>query len=112
MTDKGWKQFERRICRDHGDERRPVSGRQTDRHGADNEGRNPFLVIQCKLDKSLPKYIGETVRGTAAKAATQQRLGITIWKEPGLHDNNGVVMLRYDQWLEWFGPLTPNADTQ
>lgn len=82
-----------------------MSGRQKDKHGADNQGHNPFLVIQCKLDKSLPKYIGDTVRGTATKAATQQKLGITVWKEPGLHDKNGVVMLRYDQWREWFGDL-------
>lgn len=101
MADHAWKAFERRICRDHGVERKPVSGRQTDKHGADNED-HPTLVIQCKLDKSLPKYIKDTVRGTAAKAAPG-KLGLVVWKEPRARDTDAVVMMTYGQYREWFG---------
>ena len=104
MADKGWKQFERRICRDHGVERKPVSGRQTDKHGADNES-HPMLVIQCKLTKALPKWLEETVRGAAAKGRETNLVGVTIVKRPHVADDHGVVILEYKDWRDLHGEL-------
>jgi hypothetical protein len=101
-TNPGWKKFERRICRHHGVERKPLPGRQTDKFGADNE-EHPLFVIQCKLDKRLPDYISDVVRGTAAKAHEGGKVGIVVWKRPEVRDDNAVVMLRYADWRELHG---------
>ena len=102
MSDKGWKQFERRVCRDHGVERKPVSGRQTDKHGADNED-HPMFVIQCKLDRRLPKWLEEAVRGAAAKGRATDKVGITVAKQPNHHDKHALVILEYGDWVDLHG---------
>ena len=102
MSDKGWKQYERRVCRRYGVERKPVSGRQTNKHGADNE-EHPVFVIQCKLDKSLAKHVVETVLGTARKAEEVNKVGIVHWKIPGMRDENSIIMLRQKDWLDLHG---------
>ena len=104
MADKGWKAFERRICRDHGVERKPVSGRQTDKHGADNED-HPMFVIQCKLTKALPKWLETVVRGAAAKGRSTGKVGITVVKCPHIADDHGLVILEYRDWRDLHGSL-------
>lgn len=100
--DSGWKQYERRICRDHGVKRKPVSGRQTDKHGADNEN-HPMFVIQCKLTKRLPKWLETAVRGAAAKGRATGKVGITIVKRPGAHDKHGLVIMEYQDHVDLHG---------
>jgi len=101
---KAWKGYETRICRDHGVERKPVSGRQTDKDGDDCEGHMMFL-IQCKLTKALPKWLETVVRGAASKARDTNRIGITVIKRPNIADDHGIVLLEYADWRDLHGEL-------
>jgi hypothetical protein len=67
MADRGWKAFERRMCRDVGTQRIAVTG---ERHGADGIA-GPF-ALQFKLGRALPAWLFRWLGGIVA---TAQRTG-------------------------------------
>ena len=99
MSDRGWKQFERRISRDHGVERQAVTG---ERDGSDSQP-HPLFVFQMKLRKAIPKSIRAWSDSISRTAARQGKVGVLIVKEPGLHDANALVVLRYQDWIDLHG---------
>lgn len=102
MSDKGWKQFERRISRDHGVERRPNTG---ERDGSDAMP-HPLFAFQMKLRKAIPKCIREWSDGIHGAAKRDGKVGVLIVKEPGLHDANALVILRYGDWVDLHGKVS------
>lgn len=58
MADKGWKQAERRMARDVGCERIPVTG---ERHGADFA--DGLCVYQLKVRKAIPGWLWDWLEG-------------------------------------------------
>lgn len=105
MADKSWKAFERRIARDHGCERIPVTG---ERHGAD--ARNAMFSIQTKLRKAIPKCIREWSDQICATATRERRIGVLIVKEPGKRDDHALVILRYRDWCDLHGSQAEAVD--
>ena len=103
MPDKAWKQFERRVARDHGCERIPVTG---ERDGAD--ARNPMFSFSMKLRKSVPKCIREWSDAIHRAAQKDGTTGVLIVKEPGKRDENALVILRYRDWVDLHG--TPSHE--
>ena len=99
MADRAWKQFERRISRDHGVERQPNTGA---RDGSDSMP-HPIFSFQMKLRKAIPKCIREWSDGICANAAREGTIGVLIVKEPGKHDDNALVILRYRDWVALHG---------
>lgn len=99
MSDRGWKQFERRVSRDHGVERRPNTG---ERDGSDAMP-HPLFCFQMKLRKSVPKCIREWSDGIHRAAQRDGKVGVLIVKEPGLRDDNALVIVRYRDWVELHG---------
>lgn len=99
MSDRGWKQFERRISRDHGVERRPNTG---ERDGSDAMP-HPLFSFQMKLRKAIPKCIREWSDGIHAAAKRDGKVGVLIVKEPGLRDENALVIVRYRDWIDLHG---------
>ena len=99
MSDFGWKKFERRIARDHGVERRPNTG---ERDGSDCMD-HPIFVLQMKLRKAIPKCIREWSDGIHATAQRDNKVGVLIVKEPGKHDDNALVIVRYADWVDLHG---------
>ena len=100
MADRGWKQFERRIARDHGTERTPVTG---ERDGADFV--TPVFEAQCKLRRVLPTWLFAWLAGITARARHNGRTGILILKRPRMRDADALVVLRYGDWVELHGRL-------
>jgi hypothetical protein len=98
VPDKAWKQFERRVAVDHGVQRIPVTG---ERHGADV--RTEMFSIQTKLRKAVPKCIREWSDQICGTAKKENRIGVLIVKEPGKHDCNALVILRYQDWIDLHG---------
>ena len=101
MADKSWKAFERRISRDHGVERQPITG---ERDGSDAMP-HPLFCFQMKLRKAIPKSIREwsdSIHRTAQRAG---KCGVLIVKEPGKHDGNALVILRYADWVDLHGSI-------
>ncbi len=99
MSDKGWKQFERRVARDHGVERQPVTG---ERDGSDAMPHAMFC-FQMKLRKAIPKCIREWSDSIHRAATKAEKVGILIVKEPGKHDDNALVIVRYRDWVDLHG---------
>lgn len=95
-----WKSFERRVARDHGVERKPVSGRQRDQGGEDTEP-HPLFAIQCKLGYHQPAYLRHWLDGICRAAGS--KVGIVIWKPLGQRDDEAVVVLRYKDWVALHG---------
>jgi hypothetical protein len=100
--DRGWKKFERRVARDHACERIPVSG---ERDGAD--ARNAMFSFQTKLRRAIPKCIREWSDAIHRAAQRHGTIGVLIVKEPGKHDDNALVIVRYHDWIDLHGTITP-----
>ena len=92
-----------RCCRDHGVERQAVTG---ERDGSDCKAHSMF-VFSMKLRKSVPKTIRDWSDSIHRCAQRQGKTGVLIVKEPGKHDENALVILRYSDWLELHG--TPKS---
>lgn len=105
MADKGWKQFERRVARDHGVERQPVTG---ERDGSDAMP-HPMFALQMKLRKSIPKCIRDWSDSVCRTAQRDHKIGVLIVKEPGKHDENALVVLRYGDWIDLHGNGFPRT---
>jgi hypothetical protein len=97
-ADKGWKQFERRMARDVGTERIPVTG---ERHGADCA--NGLFCFQFKLRRVLPAYLWEWLGGIVASAARSGKVGVLVVKKPRQQDAEALVVLRWQDWVDLHG---------
>ncbi len=105
MADKAWKAFERRMCRDAGTERIPVTG---ERHGAD--GATEMFCYQFKLRKNIPGYLSEWLAGIRGSAAPSGRVGVLVLKQPRQRDAEAVVMVSWADWCALHGQLVPPSE--
>ena len=99
MGNPAWKKFERRVSRDHGVERQPVTG---ERDGSDCQ-EHPMFVLQMKLRKAIPKSIREWSDSIHRTAQRVKKIGVLIVKEPGKLDDNALVIVRYRDWVDLHG---------
>lgn len=97
-TRSGWKGFERRICRDMGTERIPVTG---ERLGAD--GRTEMFCIQAKLRARIPDWLFQWLGGIVQTAASSNRVGVLVLKQPRMKDTDALVVLRWKDWVDLHG---------
>lgn len=96
MADRSWKAFERRLCRDVGTTRIPVTG---ERHGAD--GRTNLFAFQFKLRRSLPAWIFAWLDGICGAAG--DKTGVLVLKRPRMKDADALVVLRWRDWVALHG---------
>lgn len=99
--DRSWKAFERRMCRDVGTERIPVTG---ERHGAD--GATERFAFQFKLRRALPRWLFAWLRGICDTADRNDRIGVLVLKMPRMRDDDALVVLR---WRDWVATQDPTA---
>jgi len=99
MADKAWKQFERRCCRDFGEQRIPVNGEW---HGPD--GVTAMFAFQFKLRRALPTWLFEWLNGIVAAAQRRGLVGVLVLKTPGMEDRDALVLLRWCDWVDLHGP--------
>lgn len=95
MSDKGWKQYERRMALDVGIQRIPVTG---ERDGADARGER--FAYQFKKRKSIPKWLRRWLWAIRCKAAECGQLGVLVLKRPRERDADSVVLMSWDDWCE------------
>lgn len=99
--DRGWKQFERRACRDMGVERQPVTG---ERDGADN-APHPRFAFQFKLRGAIPGWLFTWLAGIVATAGRNHKIGVLVLKRPQMDDADAVVLLRWRDWVDLHGSM-------
>src|SRR5262245_40402948 len=100
MADRGWKQFERRACRDMGVERQAVTG---ERDGADNQPHERF-AFQFKLRRRLPAWLFTWLRGIVSTATRDGKIGVLVLKVPHMEDADGLAIVRWRDWVDLHGP--------
>tara|TARA_Y100001951_G_C11292429_1_gene273148 strand:+ start:2881 stop:3255 length:375 start_codon:yes stop_codon:yes gene_type:complete len=62
--DKNWKRFERKVAEISGGKRIPINGRK------ELDIRHPYLGIECKYRKHLPKWLFKEAWGQAVSGST------------------------------------------
>jgi hypothetical protein len=102
MSDKGWKAYERRLARDVGVERIPVTGANADRDFEDG-----IACYQAKCGYKQPSYLLEWLSGICGTAQRIDKVGVVVWKPKGKQDIDALVFLRWKDWVDLHG--TPNA---
>jgi hypothetical protein len=105
MSDKAWKACERRMARDVGVDRIPVTG---ERHGADFT--DAIAAYQLKVRRMLPSWLWHWLGGIQATAATQGKSGILVLKTPGQKDTDALVILSWKDWTALHGVPAGKAD--
>jgi len=106
MSDKGWKQYERRAARDMGVERIPVTG---ERHGADCA--TGLFCFQFKLRRSFPGWLWEWLAGIVGAAQPSGRVGVLVLKKPHQRDAEALVVLRWADWVQLHGTVPVREET-
>lgn len=109
MTDKLWKQVERRVAELLGGKRVPITGRE----GSDI--KHPWLAIEVKQRKAkIPAYIRKWINQAVVGAAVDRihnsqdalhghRLPIVVWHEKDTRHADDIVMMRMSDFIAWFG---------
>ena len=72
MKDQAWKNFERRVAKVTGGERIPIIGRQQ------LDIRHPYLGIECKHRKSIPKWLFTDAWNQAVQGSQGEDLITTV----------------------------------
>src|SRR2546426_10804591 len=99
MSDRAWKAFERRLARQLGTHRIPVTG---ERAGADFA--DGLFAYQAKLGRRCPAYLGDWLRGVVAAGERRGgKVGVVIWKPKGAQDAEALVVLRFRDWCDLHG---------
>lgn len=94
-----WKALERRIAKDVGTRRIPVTG--IDRHGADVKAG--LFCYQVKLGRRFPSYLREWLDGIRSSAKATNQIGVVVWREKGTRTADALVCLRWADWVELHG---------
>lgn len=98
MADKGWKKAERRMARDVGSERIPVTG---ERHGADFE--DGIASYQLKVRRAIPGWLWTWLSGIQGHAKAKGKAGVLVLKHPRQQDEDALVVLSWKHWIELHG---------
>src|SRR4249920_104402 len=98
MPTHSWKSFERRLCRDMGTERIPVTG---ERHGAD--GATALFCFQFKLRNVFPLWLWEWMHEIATTGTRHGKVGVLVLKRPRQRDEDALVVLRWKDWIDLHG---------
>lgn len=109
MADRGWKAFERRMSRDMGTERIPVTG---ERHGSD--ASTPMFCFQFKCRRMLPTWLFTWLDGITSTARRADKIGVLVLKLPRMRDAEALVVLRWGDWVALHGSTvtTPSEECQ
>lgn len=87
--DKLWKATERRIAKQFGTQRTPLSGSNSG--GTQSDTLHPRLYIEIKERKYLPEWFTKTVNDTKAKAEEEGRTPLTVFHQKGGRDDYVVL---------------------
>lgn len=96
MTEKLWKQAERKLCKMLGGIRRGPTGRD------ESDCCHDWLSVEVKCNRKMPAYIQEWMAQTWCNAELG-KLPILVWHQVGDPYSHALVSMRLSSFLEWFG---------
>lgn len=98
MKNGSWKSVERRMARDVGTERIPVTG---ERHGSDfTDG---IACYQLKVRRMLPAWLWAWLGGIQDTGRKQGKAGVLVLKLPRARDEEALVILSWRDWVDLHG---------
>uniref|UniRef100_A0A6M3L9Z8 Uncharacterized protein n=1 Tax=viral metagenome TaxID=1070528 RepID=A0A6M3L9Z8_9ZZZZ len=95
MTDKLWKQTERRIAKLLGAGRNPVGTGKADANSS-------WLQIEVKEREKLPEWLTKEMTKVRARCGPSQ-LGIVVLHEKGKHTGKDMVFISLADYIDWYG---------
>jgi len=87
--DRLWKATERRIAKQFGTTRTPLSGSNSG--GTQSDTLHERLYIEVKERKRLPEWFTKTVKDTKIKAVEENKVPLTVFHQKG--DSDDYVIL-------------------
>lgn len=102
--ERSWKVAERRLARDVGCERIPVTG---ERHGADFV--SGLFCYQAKVRNTIPGWLFEWLAGIVATAG-KDRTGVLVLNQPGKSRHEAVVCVRWADWVALHGEAGTDSE--
>ena len=99
MSDKRWKQTERKIAALLGGRRVPVSGRG---RGDAPDVAHRWLSIEVKDRATLPAWLLDAL-AQAEASATPAQLPVAVLHRAGDRHDHALVVLRLADFVDWFG---------
>ncbi len=110
MPDHAWKQFERRVARAFGGERRGPDNRDGRRGKTDCIGV-PGFAIECGLGRTYTRYAEMLAKvRQVERNAEPSEMPIAVLKAPRIADADALVVMRLPTFLAWFGPSAPEGE--
>jgi hypothetical protein len=101
MTDKTWKQIERKVAGYLGGQRVPVSGRQ---RGDSPDIDHPWLSLEVKHRKTLPGWLADAM-DQADKSAQGHQLPLVVLHQQQQRIADSYCVVRLKDFVEWFGDV-------
>lgn len=98
MSDKTWKAIERRMSKDMGTTRIPVTG---ERAGADAE--TSLFKFQFKCRRMIPAWLNAWMYGICGSAKVSGKIGVLVLKLPGQRDADALAIVRWSDWCDLHG---------
>lgn len=98
MADKSWKATERRMARDVGTERIPVTGER-----AGSDFTDGLCCYQLKVRRSIPGWLWSWLNGIQGAGTRSNKIGALVLKHPGQKDEDALVILSWKDWVDIVG---------
>jgi len=99
VTDKTWKAVERKYAEMFGGKRIPITGRI---RGSAPDIQHEWLSFEVKHRKALPAWIHDAMN-QAEMSKKGNQLPIVILHQNRMKYEEGFVVLRVKDFLNWFG---------
>lgn len=89
MSDKLWKATERRIAKQFGTKRTPLSGSNSG--GTRSDTLHSRLYLEIKERKRLPDWFAKTIDDTKARAIKEGKIPLTVFHQKNSRDDYVVL---------------------
>lgn len=91
-----------------GVERQPNTGER----GGSDSAPHPMFCFQFKLRKNVPAFVFEWLGGIVATAMRRNKIGVLVMKQPGMRDEESLVVLRWKDWCDLHGTMQTPTPTE
>jgi hypothetical protein len=98
VPEKRWKVVERKLARDMGVERIPVTG---ERDGSDFE--DAIGCYQVKSRKCIPGWLADWLAGITGTARRKNKAGVLVLHQPGQPRTEAIVVTTWSDWVSLHG---------
>lgn len=71
-----------------------------------------MFFVQVKRRKRLPAGMWDWLHDICAHAMAHGKIGVLVLTKPGQHDRDGIVCLRYGDFIDLHGAVKPGESEE